>query len=69
MLYDNIRFLREVNDLTQLTVAQYLHVDQGTYSRYERGQVPIPVDILLKLADFYKVSLGYLSDRKEYTSN
>ena len=46
--------------LTQKTVADFLHVRQNTYSQYETGQRQIPIDNLIELADFYKVSVDYL---------
>ena len=55
-----IRELREDSDLTQKTVAEYLHVRQNTYSQYETGQRQIPIDFLIKLAEFYGVSTDYI---------
>lgn len=63
-----IRDLREDHDLKQKDLALYLSVDQSTYSDYENGRINIPVDMLIKIADYYKVSLDYLvgrSHRKE----
>ena len=55
-----LKKLREENMLTQKTVADSLHVRQNTYSQYETGQRQIPIDSLIALADFYKVSVDYL---------
>ena len=55
-----LKKLREENMLTQKTVADFLHVRQNTYSQYETGQRQIPIDNLIELADFYKVSVDYL---------
>ena len=60
MLYRNIRALREDNDLTQKQLSEYLHCSQQVYSNYELGQRDIPTDILIKLADFYQVSIDYI---------
>ena len=35
--YPRIRELREDKDMSQKELADYLHVSQATYSRYERG--------------------------------
>lgn len=59
-LYPNIRSLREDRDLTQRDLSVYLHCSQQVYSNYELGQRDIPTDILIKLADFYDVSIDYL---------
>ena len=63
MYFQRIRDLREDNDKKQIELAKYLDITQSTYSSYERGSVNIPVDALIKLADFYNVSLDYLVGR------
>lgn len=68
MVYRRIRDLREDNDKTQETMADYLHVDQTTYSGYETGKISIPVEALVKLADYYDVSIDYLLNRTDMKS-
>lgn len=63
MIYHNIRNLREDNDKTQKEIADYLHIKQTTYSKYELGKINIPVEMLEKLADYYNVSVDYLLGR------
>ena len=63
MVYENIRNLREDNDKTQQEVADYLNIKQTTYSKYELGKINIPVDVFIKLADYYGVSVDYLVGR------
>lgn len=60
MLFENIRNLREDNDKIQTELAEYLNVKQTTYSKYELGKINIPVEVLIKLADYYDVSIDYL---------
>ena len=60
-----IRDLREDNDLTQKQVSKMLMCDQSLYSKYERGEREIPLNILIKLADFYKTNLDYLIYRTD----
>lgn len=63
-----IRDLREDNDLTQKKVAEYLLCDQSLYSKYERGERAVPLQIIVELADLYQVSIDYLvgrSDKKD----
>lgn len=55
-----LKDLREDSDLTQQTVADYLHIKQNTYSQYESGKRQLPIDILVKLAEFYNVSTDYI---------
>ena len=58
-----IRDLREESDLTQEQIAKILMCDQSLYSKYERGERPLPLELAVKLADFYHVSLDYLVGR------
>ncbi|MDO3411863.1 helix-turn-helix transcriptional regulator [Saccharibacillus sp. CPCC 101409] len=59
-MYRRIRDLREDRDLTQQQVAASLNITQATYSRYENGILDVPSVMLIKLADFYGVSIDYL---------
>lgn len=67
MLYQRIRELREDHDLTQVQIqmGKILSCSQRVYSNYERGELDIPTEILIKLADFYEVSVDYLLNRTE----
>ena len=55
-----IRDLREDNDLSQKQIADILMCDQSLYSKYERGERPLPLEYASKLADYYGVSVDYL---------
>ncbi len=57
---ERLRDLREDKDLTQQEIADMLGCSQTTYSRYETGDLNVPIDILKKLAKFYKVSIDYI---------
>ena len=57
---DRIRTLREDHDLSQSRIAELLNVGQRTYCDYEHGKTRIPVDSLIKLAQFYDVSMDYI---------
>ncbi len=60
MQYENIRTLREDNDLTQRQLCEYLCCSQQVYSNYELGQRDIPTDVLIKLSNYYNVSTDYI---------
>ncbi len=64
MVYKNIRNLREDRDLRQKDLAAMLNVSQNTYSQYETGVIEMTASTLIKLADFYGVSVDFLLDRK-----
>ena len=55
-----IRDMREDHDLTQQQVAEYLMCDQSLYSKYERGERDVPLNVMIQLAQFYKTSVDYL---------
>jgi len=63
MLYQRIRDLREDKDLTQKQMGEILSCSQRVYSNYERGELDIPTEILIKLADFHKVLTDYILNR------
>ena len=61
--YRRIRELREDSDLTQREMAEILACSQRVYSTYECGDVDIPTELLIRLADHYQVSVDYLLGR------
>lgn len=56
-----IRDMREDHDFTQQRIAGYLECDRSLYAKYEREEREIPLQMLMKLAAFYKTSLDYLA--------
>ena len=62
-IYPRIRALWEDRDLTQREMGELLSCSQRVYSNYERGDVDIPTSVLIRLADFYSVSVDYLLGR------
>lgn len=71
-IYNRVRDLREDEDKTQAEIAKYLNVGTTTYRRWEIGEREIPLHIIIKLAQKYKVSLDYiagLTNKKEPNYN
>ena len=58
--YGRIRDMRVDRGLTQDEIAKILHVSQNTYSQYEIGTSCFPLDAVVKLAEYYGVSVDYL---------
>ena len=58
--YGRIRDLRTDKGLSQEQVAAVLNVKQNTYSQYEIGTLNYPLEAVVKLAEFYEVSMDYL---------
>ena len=69
-MYQKIRDLREDKDLTQTQIAKILNCSQRIYSNYERGEVDIPTQVLIKLAEFHGTSvdllLGLTDEKRPY---
>ncbi len=65
MHYPRIRELREDSDMTQKQMGEILNCSQRVYSNYERGDLDIPTEILIKLADFHNVSVDYILNRTD----
>ena len=65
MYLPRLRDLREDKDLKQKDVADILGIHQTVYSRYERGYQTIPLEHLVKLAEFYKVSVDFLLEHRK----
>lgn len=67
MYFQRLKDMREDADLKQASIAKVLGIQQSVYSRYERGFQTIPLPLLIKLADFYDVSLDFLCGRTNNT--
>lgn len=65
MQFKNLRAIREDRDIKQKQVAEMLNVSQNTYSQYETGVISLTAEVLIKLADYYNVSIDYLLDRTD----
>ena len=55
-----LKELREENCYTQNQISEYLNIKQNTYSQYENEKRQLPIDVLIKLAKFYKVTTDYI---------
>lgn len=60
MTPNRLRDLREDADLHQKDIADLLTCSQVCYSYYENGKRDIPTEILIKLANYYEVSVDYI---------
>lgn len=60
MKFQRIQDLRTDADLSQRELSEILHISQRSYSHYETGSRNIPVEMLIRLANYYEISLDYL---------
>lgn len=58
-----LRELRKNSNLTQEQVGKILNMTQSTYQTYENNRAVPTLENLIKLADYYNVSLDYLCNR------
>lgn len=68
MKFQHIQDLRTDADMSQKQLSEILHISQRSYSHYETGSRNIPVEMLIRLANYYDISVDYLvgrTDKKE----
>lgn len=63
ILGKRLKQLRIDNNKLQKDVANYLNISDVAYGYYEKGERQPNPDMLLKLADFFNVSVDYLLGR------
>lgn len=65
MINEVLRDLRKSNKMTQGDLANYLNISIQKVSHYESGYNSVPVEVLIKYADFFDVSLDYIAGRTD----
>ena len=63
MLAEKLKKLREENELSQAELSQIIGIAQTSIGNHERGERVPDADVLLKYADYFKVSTDWLLDR------
>ncbi len=66
MIGERLRKLRKANSLTQEQVASYLNVAKSTISQYENNINEPDIETIVKLADWYGVTLDHMLGRELY---
>lgn len=65
MKFQRIQDLRVDSDLSQRQLGEILHISQRSYSHYEIGSRGIPIEMLIRLADYYDTTIDYLVGRTD----
>lgn len=60
-----LKELRKQRHISQVRLAMDLSMNQNTISRYESGVHEADYETLIKLADYFNVSIDYLLGRTE----
>ena len=65
---NNLKKLREDKGITQIYLKMSTGIEQALLSKFENGERVPPTETLIRLADFYNVSMDYImcrTDKKE----
>ncbi len=62
---DRLLLLRKENNLSQTSCAKKLQLSSRAYLYYEYGEREPRLSTLIKIADFYNVTLDYLAGRSD----
>ena len=65
--HEVLRSLRKEQNVTQQEIADALNITQPTYNKYEKGTREPDMKTLISIANYFKVSLDFLTGR--YGSN
>lgn len=65
MKFQRIQDLRVDSDLSQRQISEILHISQRSYSHYETGTRGIPIELLIRIADYYDTTIDYLVGRSD----
>lgn len=60
-----LREIRKSKGVSQLKMAMDLNMSQNTISRYETGEREPGINELIKIANYFNVSIDYLLDRTD----
>lgn len=60
-----LKQLRKERGITQLKLAMDLNMNQNSISRYETGDHEADYETLIKIADYFNVSIDYLLERTD----
>ena len=63
-----LKELRKSRKISQIRLAMELNTNQNTVSRHETGEREPNIAMLIKIADFFNVSVDYLLERTDNPS-
>ncbi|MBR6743311.1 MAG: helix-turn-helix transcriptional regulator [Clostridia bacterium] len=62
---NNLKLLRKSRGYTQIAVQMKTGIEQALLSKFENGERVPPTETLIRLADFYNVSIDYILCRTD----
>lgn len=60
-----LKEIRKSKGISQLKTAMDLNMSQNTISRYETGEREPGINELIKIADYFNISIDYLLERTD----
>lgn len=66
ILSKRLKELRKEKGLSQTIVSNTLSISQQLYSNWENATREPNISMLIKIADYYEISVDYLIGRKDY---
>lgn len=69
MFHENLKLLREKDNISREHLAKSLDITYSALSKYETGKREPDFELLQKIADFFNVSTDYLLGREQSPSN
>lgn len=64
-MFLQLKELRNAKGISQLKLAMDLNMNQNTISRYETGEREPGINELIRIADYFNVSVDYLIGRSD----
>lgn len=65
MYLKNLKAIRKNNKMTQFETAKIFNIPLRTYNAYENGEYQPSLETLIKLADYFEVSVDYLIGHRQ----
>ena len=67
-LLKGLKQIRKERRVTQLKVAMDLNISREALSHYENGKREPSIDMLIKMSEYFNVSIDFLINGKEFES-
>ena len=65
VMKNNLKLLRKNRGYTQIALQMKTGIEQALLSKFENGERVPPTETLIKLADFYNVSIDFILCRTD----
>ena len=63
---ENLKYLRKLKSISQREIAKELNISHGAWGNYEAGTREPSIEMLIKICDYFDVSMDFLVGRENY---